>query len=347
MFIITAAFRTSTRDITRIDVDSPHTVQPRLVYHLETQVVKRPAMQSGFLRPSSRDPVANACQIFQGIPASSALSLNHDALADTVIGIVSETLFFACQLTHQAFSGLGSFLLQFAAQMAMPVAHLINVATTVLFPITIHRDIHNTPVDAKKRIDFNWRWLVNFARRQQKELAVVEIQIGFAFLVCQQLALSLAALIRHFDPPANDPDRDCFSPLSIRQNAVVVGDRPVGFEGSLRLFVPLVTVRHLAQASHGYLSRQVELLAKCCVQGPVQFELIKHLVFPGVITNYVASGIGTLKNVDKRIFLFGCWEYLDLGRQFHTPQFTIKFNQLKRASAFLRWINPRVSCAFL
>src|SRR5258706_2314901 len=176
MFIDTATFRTSTRGIAGIDVDNFHTVQSCFVAYFLFKIIECPAMQCGSLRLSNRYPVADAAQIFQSNSAPSALSLNHDAFADTVIGVVREAIFFACQLTQTALGRLRAFYLQRAPQSPMAMPDVIHAAAFVDLSVAIHGDVDNSPVYAKKRFDFSGRWLLNLPGCHQVEPAVVEPQ---------------------------------------------------------------------------------------------------------------------------------------------------------------------------
>src|SRR5258707_6256710 len=92
MFVDAPTFRTSARGVTRVNVNHFHAVKSRLVQYLLLKTIKCPAMQRGSLRLPNRYPITDATQIFQGDPALSVLSLNHDTFADAMVGVVSETL---------------------------------------------------------------------------------------------------------------------------------------------------------------------------------------------------------------------------------------------------------------
>src|SRR5262249_59334494 len=88
MLIDTTTAWTGPRGIAGVNLDHLHPVQPCLVNNLVFQVIEGPAMQCGSLRLPNRYPVADAAQVFQGDTTSGALSLNHNALADAVIGVM-------------------------------------------------------------------------------------------------------------------------------------------------------------------------------------------------------------------------------------------------------------------
>src|SRR5260370_15353952 len=131
MLIDTATFGAGARRVAGVNVDDLDAVESRFVQYLAFEVVECPAMQCGSLRLSNRYPVADTTQIFQGNTASSALSLNHNALADAVVGVVRETRLFAGLLAQQATSRLCALLLQFAPQGPVSMAHMVDVAGLV------------------------------------------------------------------------------------------------------------------------------------------------------------------------------------------------------------------------
>src|SRR5262249_8763778 len=160
-----------------------HAIQPCFVADFLLKIVECPAMQSGSLRLSNRYPVADAIQVFEGNAALSALSLNHNAFADAVVGVIRETGFFARQAIERATSRTSAFLLQLTAQSAVTMADVVDMAAAVSLSITVHRDIDYAPVHAEKLGDFRWDRLLHITGRQQVKLAVVVPQVALAFLM--------------------------------------------------------------------------------------------------------------------------------------------------------------------
>src|SRR5882724_6917441 len=227
MLINTTTNGASPRGVAGIDVDDLHAIQPRFVADFVFEIVKCPTMQGGSLRLANRYPVADTLQVFEGDAASSALSLDHNAFADAMVGIIGEALLLVSLSLQQAFGRERPLLLQLAAQAAVAMAHAVDMASLMDLSIAVHRDIDNASVHARKFSDFRWRGFLNLAGCQQIEIAVVEPQVALALLVREQVALSLPTRIRQFLPPAQHPDRDGLIFLPIGQNAAVVGDRAV------------------------------------------------------------------------------------------------------------------------
>ncbi len=102
-----------------------------------SQVVERPTVQRGALRPSNPDPLTNALEVFQSNRPIRALGLLHDALADNMVGIQSEAPFFAGKPFQAALRRLGSLPLQFPPEPPMSGSNRVEVATRVGFPVTV------------------------------------------------------------------------------------------------------------------------------------------------------------------------------------------------------------------
>ena len=74
------------------------------VGHKAFKLVERPAIQGSPLRLTSRNPITNPGQLFQGNRSSCALSLSYNAFADNVIDVSGEAAFFTRQLFEAATS---------------------------------------------------------------------------------------------------------------------------------------------------------------------------------------------------------------------------------------------------
>ena len=323
MFIDTTTNGAGTRGVARIDVDNLYAIQLSLVEEFVFKVVKCPAMQGGSLRLSNRYPVADAIQIFEGDATSSAadgvrtarrlkvscdpigLSLNHNAFADAVIGIVSETLFLVSLALQQSFGRECAFLLQLATQAAVAMTHAVDVAALVDLSIAVHGNVDDTPVHAQILLNVGGGWLLNLAGRQQIEFAIVIPQVALAFLVLEQFALAIPTDIRYFLPSAQHPDRHRLLVPPIGQNAAVIGDRAMFLERTQAILVRLVAVGNLTQTAYRQLGRQRVFAAQTLVQRTVQHELVKYLVFPGVVADRVAGGIRVLKRGFEQFCLLG------------------------------------------
>jgi hypothetical protein len=145
----------------------------------------------------------------------------------------------------------------------------------------------------------------------------------------QEVPLTLPALVGHFSPPADQPDRNGLGLLAIGQNAVVVGDRAMVFEGVWGAFVSFVAVSDLTQATHRQLRRQAKRYPQIRIQRLVELDVVKDLVRPGVVTDQVTRGIGGFKRLLEPFSLFGRGLQFDLRRQFHATQYSTNFKHLK------------------
>jgi hypothetical protein len=99
----------------RIDMDDWHTSSPGLVGDELAELPERPRVQPDALGLPEPYPFADAAQVLQSDPTTSALSLHHDALADLVVDIASPACFPARMPFRPPLRGLGSLPLQLAA----------------------------------------------------------------------------------------------------------------------------------------------------------------------------------------------------------------------------------------
>ena len=80
------------------------------------------------LRPSNRDLVADARQVFQGNPAPRVLGFRHQPVGNAVVFVRGKPLFLATAFPEQALGRFGAFLLQPLTQFGMALTQAIDLA---------------------------------------------------------------------------------------------------------------------------------------------------------------------------------------------------------------------------
>jgi hypothetical protein len=317
-FVDTTTNRTLTRRVAWVNIDHRHTAKLCLVIDKLTQLVKRPAMQTRTLRLSSRDPVADTRQIFEGNTASSALSLFYKFFTDRVVNVLGKTLFFTRQFLEATARSKSAFTLQLLAQATVTITHVLNLRTGVHLPIAVYRDVGNTQVNTEKPIRVKGCFVGHIAGRKQVELAFAVDQIAFTLLKVQKRKLMFSGHKVDFLPPAHKPDRNVSLINAPVQNPTVVGHSTEFLEITLGFFVQLVSINYLANTAHGQLSRQIEPRPNFAICQAMYWNAAKSLFLPRHITDVIASGIGLLKCFKEQAALrFGRLKF-HYGGQFHS-----------------------------
>ena len=181
-------------------------------------------MQSSALRLASPHPRANAFEVFQGDCTLCALSRLDKLFADRVVDVFGEALLLACQFAQAAFGALGALLLQFGAQTAVPIAHVVHALALMNRTIRVSGDIDHAQIDAEHVVHVLRVGSGHLARHQQIPRAAMEHQIALALASTQILALSLATHERNAFAALQRPDRHRLIGQGKRQNAIIVGD---------------------------------------------------------------------------------------------------------------------------
>lgn len=85
-----AARATGATGVARINHSDLDASEPSFVFHERTQLSKAPSAVSSAMRPTNRDPFADALQIFKGNAASGVFSGGDYSLADAVVLMAPE-----------------------------------------------------------------------------------------------------------------------------------------------------------------------------------------------------------------------------------------------------------------
>ncbi len=99
------------------------------------------------LRPSNRDPVAKARQVFPGQSAPRVLGVRHPLFRDAMVLVRGQPLFLAAALLQQELGRLRAFGLLALAQLRLALAASITVTARIGLAVRIGRHIHNPQID--------------------------------------------------------------------------------------------------------------------------------------------------------------------------------------------------------
>jgi len=229
------AHRACAGRVTRVHQDHRHTRAFGLVLPKPPPLGERPAMQNSTLLPPNLYPFADPLQLLDGDGAPGAFSGSHDLLGNVVIDPRGKASLLARQLLQPAFSRAGLFPWQLGAQPAMTVPHARDGGARVAQPIGIGSDISYAQVHPKDIGGFRRRGFGHIACSRELEHAAPIDQIRFAALMLEQFQLRCPRREPHALAPLRGPDRD-YAVMPC-QEVCVVGDRPRGPEGALRLLV--------------------------------------------------------------------------------------------------------------
>ena len=206
MFGGVTANRTHLRGVGRVYEYHRDTGESGFVKYFLPQIVKRPAMQLGTLRPSSPYPGTNPLEVFKGNAYSGAFSRFYKLLADLVIYIFSKPFFFAGKLFRPAFRGFCSLLLQAGSLSAPPLPDRVDFVPGKFLSSRSCRNIGDTQVNADKLGHFCRSRFVNVASHKQVEVTVDVAQVAFAPLGIEQFKLAFTGDERNLLPSLNRPD---------------------------------------------------------------------------------------------------------------------------------------------
>lgn len=314
-FIGMATLRTFTGRVTGIDKGHRHACELRLVGQKHTELGEGPAMQNGTLRTPSPDPLANVGQFFQHNRLLRASGVLNDLLRDYVIRMCGETGLPARQFAQFALCAASLLLLQLGPQAAMAMPNALDGSAAVLLSSAGNGNLGNAQVHAQKAVNIDGFRLIYIAGCGEVEKALVQDQVRFPLAGFQQRNLARASFKPDLKATFYGPYRDSIG--FPRQDAVIEGDRPVRPERPLHLLVQLVGIADFADASHGNLSGQPELIPRIGVSQLVQSELPEGLRLPCAGADPVAAGISRVERFGERREGFRRGGKFNLGGELH------------------------------
>ncbi len=266
--------------------------------------MERPAMQCSPLIATTRYPVANTAEFFNGDRARSGLRIVYNGLADVVVCPGGEAALLARQFAEAATAGLCALSLQLCAEAAVTVAHKVDNVALVERAVTVNRNIDNAHIDTEYTIDIARLSLINIAHGHQVELAAHIAKIGLALLGLQQFKLAITADEGNNLPTTAHPKGDGLGLESPVQHPIIVGNPAMWLKRALRFLVEFIGVCHLRDTAHDQLRRQGKRCPDIRIHEFMQGELPKSLSVPSGIAYGIASGIARLKYRQEPLPLF-------------------------------------------
>lgn len=324
------ANRTHLRGIGRVYKNNRHAGERSFVQYLPSQIVERPTMQLGTLIASSPYPIADALKVFKSNTASGAFRNVHKLLANLVIHILCESLFFTGKFFETTFGGLRAFLLQAFSLSASSFSNRIDLVPGELFAVRGGSNVGNTQIHAHKFFHVVRFGFINVTGGKEIKLIVNQNKVTFAPLGVEQFKLSFPGKkgdgLATFDCPdtyglfVNLPGED----------AVIVGEAAGGSKGAFGLTVEFVGIGDFGDGTHNHLSGKGELFPHRPVNQTVNGKLFKYSIVPSDLADIVARSISGLQGFKQCSVLLFSWLKFDFSRKFHNMIIHERSNQCKQ-----------------
>jgi hypothetical protein len=311
-----AALMASTAGVSRIYGDQRDSGQLSFVLQKQPELRERPGMQSCTLLSPGLDPFAYATQFFDGNASLGAFSFGNDLLGNYVIGVRGKPLFFASKFLQPALRSTGLLLLELSPQPVLTVTHRLHMRTGVPFAVRVAGNIGDPEVDTEKvgRNDRAVIWQVY--RAIQVELPVSIHKVGLSLDAVEPLFLVFAIEQRDKRSPAGmHPETNAVHSLE-PHDALVIGDRTVGFKDRAFLLVPCEAFDCFTYRPYRHLRRQIKAFTDLGVSQLVNRGLAKHTSFNAALRCERSSLIGPLHSCKQPSSLFSVRQKLQLKGQF-------------------------------
>lgn len=320
------------RGVARVHLDHDDTSEKRLIQHKHFQLIKRPRVQDYSLPVPNFYPITDAAEILNGDPALGAFSRGYDLLRYYVIGVRGKALLFASEFLQATIRRSGSFLLKFAAQAALMMAHTLYLGAAVSFAIGISGDIGDPKVHTQEFVYLGGIGSIGVAGGRQIELAAMVEQIRFTLSVEKQHLLSRPTFETEASSSFHRPDRYGLLNNIPGENPVIVWERPVLAKDSRYFLVKFVSIRYFGNTADYHLGGQFEPFAGFVVDDLVERRLPELLRFPSLQADPIAGRVSGLKRLSNGLRSRANND-LDFGRQLHytsiVEQSKLKVNRLK------------------
>lgn len=303
--------------VPRIDVADWNACTLGLVDDLRLEVCKGPRVQASTLSPGSSYPAADALEVFQSNSTTGAFGGSNDPLGNHMVDVLRKVSLFAATFFQKLFGTFRPFSLKLCTKLVGPSAKAVGMRARELRSVAGRcyvddSDVHTQPIE-----NFSFLRVGHVYGHEEVKLLLTKNEISLSSVKLKKFALMIAADEGDVLPAAHRPytHRLTFLP---RENASIVCDRPKGAKYPLRFPVELVSVGHLGNGAHHYLSREDwKYSAALGVGGLLQRVLPPRLRRPGLLGKPVARGIGVPKGCLQHRRLFSGWQKFDLGDQLH------------------------------
>ena len=324
------AVRTTLRRIARINQLNGNTEQRAFIRHERTQLVEAPVAVSRSLGLANRSPLGDAIEVFKGDTKIVPLGLRDESFADAVVRVFLKAGLASRQLFEPALGALGADRLENLAALFVPPPLGLHLSAREGVTIGVYREVDHAEVHPQPSLGIVRRRRLDVADLMQVELAVPVDQISLSLKGIKHQALTLSALVRDMQAPLNRPDGHLLAVGVPTEDALVVGDRAVGFEGARTFMVELVGIADIGDSSHDNLGGQVRKRGAGFVVGQlVQSVLPEHFGFPRPLRQVVSRLIRLFHRAFESVGLFGRCSEFHLRDQFHIRSITHLLNLVK------------------
>lgn len=300
------------------------TGKPCLVVDELAQLIERPTVQRGSLSLPSRYPGADVGKVLKGYPASSVLSVFHDAPANHVVHIGCEPGFLFGSFSQKPLGSFGAFALKLLAKPAVAVPDAVHMRGRVDMAAGIHGDVSYTHVNTNHICHIQRFGFLDLTSSEQVEHPINQGQVSLTVPEAQKVVLPRPADKRHDLSTTDAPYRHLLLSEVPIQDSIVICNGPVSAERPAASRIELISICHLADAAHDHLCRQWECLPNLGIGQSVQLKLAKRSRLPGNSADRITGIVGSLQCLAKKLRLFWCREKFHFGSQFHAhiiPQF--------------------------
>lgn len=328
-------FGTRSGSVSGIDKENRNSGELRFVLDKAPKLRERPTMQRAPLAASSRNPLANALQVFEGNAAVRVLRLAHDALGDSVVYMSSHPFFFLAALLQKALGCSALFRLKPIPHASVTMTQTSKLPTAVDLPIRVRRDVLDAEVNPNPALGCAERWLLELCRGEQVPLAFPIYKVGLASTEAQHTISSFVANEPDALTATHGPDGD--PRVVVTEDAVIVGYRAERLESALPRLVKLVRIGDLRDGSYYHLSRQTKAVLDVVVDEFVELVLAETLALPRNLADRTGRLVGDAKRLFKRVGLFLGGKKLYSDDQLHSSIIPLIFEYRRNGG---EWVFP-------
>jgi hypothetical protein len=300
------------------------TSKPCLVADELAQLIERPTVQRGSLSLPSRYPGADVGKVLEGYPASSVLSVFHDAPANHMVHIGCEPRFLFGPFPEKPLGSFGAFTLKLLAEFAVAMPDAIHMSGRIDMAAGIHRYVGYTQVNTNHVGHIQGFGFLDLTSSEQIEGSINEGQVSLAVPEAQEVVLPRPRDKRNDLPATDTPYRNLLLGEVPIQDSIVIGDGPMSAECSAAGRIEFVSISHLTDATYHRLRRQRKSLPNLGVCQPVELKLPKRPRVPRCLADGVTGIISSFQRLTQEKRLFRIREKFHFGSQFHAhiiPQF--------------------------
>ena len=287
--------------------------QFRLVCHKGIELSERPTREPiPGVGATSRDPLADALEVFKGDPSIRAFGLLDDRLADAVVFVATEPGFLPGHPAQLLLRPLGVPPLEpLALEVVLP-ADAFDVGPGVLLAVAVGGDVRDTQIDPDEVGGRDRSPRRDVRRHQQEPLAVIpEDEVGLPLGPRELLRLVLAQHEGHEDATAERQQAHAVDALE-GHHPLIEGHRGGRAEDGPDTLVALVSLADLGDAADRHLRRQAEPLAKLPVAGVLQLDLVGRPLLEGDPAQPICRFVEAFDGLAEPLGVLAIWQQLQL-----------------------------------